>query len=84
MSGKPQFCRNEECKDSVFKRPRDPKPLRFLQEYGVAWTFICDTCRGLSVRTKDQVGGSWGVGQRSDGTGTTTGKGPSRYRAGIG
>lgn len=74
-------CRNPECRDGVEKNPANPRPMRRMDEMMSAWIFTCDTCSAKRIVTKDQVGGTFGVGRRDDGSGTSTGKGPNRYRS---
>ena len=73
-------CHSEECPVGLVRRPEDPRPMRCTGETASAWIFVCETCHNQRVVTKDQVGGTFGSGRRDDGSGTTTGKGPLKYR----
>lgn len=75
-------CHNEECRDSIVQKPTDPRPMVFVDETQSAWSFKCQTCGARRIVTKDQIGGTFGQGRRDDGTGTSTGKGPSKWRTG--
>lgn len=75
-----EYCRNPECRDSIERRPGDPRPMRCTGESRSAWIFLCETCGGRAAKTKDLAGGTFGVGRRDDGTGPQTGKGPDKYR----
>lgn len=82
-------CRNDECPDSITRR-RDAPPMRLLSggETQSAWVFECPRCKkdgrvSMRVCTKDQIGGTFGSGRRDSGLGTSTGKGPSKYRPGV-
>lgn len=77
------ICKNEVCPKGLQQRPQDPQVMECVQEFASAWHFRCPQCRGHRVVSKDQVGGSFGVGRRDDGTGPGTGKGPARYRPGM-
>ena len=82
MPGLIVVCHSESCRDSKENNPRNPRPMVGTGETMSAWTFTCQTCRSLRVVTKDIAGGTFGQGRRDDGTGTTTGKGPLKYRPG--
>jgi hypothetical protein len=75
-------CRVEECPDS-YPRNKNAPEMQFVKELESGFVFVCRRCQNMRVCTKDQVGGTFGVGQRSDGTGPTGGKGPLKWRPGM-
>lgn len=72
-------CHNEDCQDSLHKRPTDPRPMVKTGETYSAWTFRCATCGSLRVATKDQIGGTFGAGKTDE----QRGKGLARYTPGM-
>lgn len=82
MAGVIVVCQLETCPVSKHRRPNDPTPMKLVREHFSAWVFQCQTCHNFRVVTKDRIGGTVGQGRRDDGTGTTTAKGPAKYRPG--
>ena len=59
-------CRNDQCPNSYDRAGAKAKAMRCTQEFFSAWIFFCDTCGALRTVTKDQIGGTFGSGQRND------------------
>jgi len=72
-------CRNEDCRDSINRKPEDPRPMVRTGETSSAWAFACSTCGARRLVTKDQIGGTFGAGKTDEGRG----KGLTRYTAGV-
>ena len=78
--GKGVYHGDDPCRDAYCSV--NPRPMQVVAETSSAWTFLCQTCGWRRVWTKNFVGGVVGAGRRDDGTGPSTGKGPSRWREG--
>ena len=63
-------CKREGCPDYMNRH----RPMKAF-EYEECWNFVCETCGGIRILTKDKVGGTRGSGMKANGCRSVIGRG---------